>query len=83
MTQSMSQQAEDETRQRSRALADLRWHWGDAYQISFVHGMFRAERRDDGAAVSAASASALRDLIRDDYAARPVPRRCDPGPGGR
>ncbi len=36
--------------------------------------MYRAVRRDDRAAVSCAAAAGLRILIRDDYAARPVPR---------
>jgi len=59
---------------RAAELADLRWHWGDAYVITARYGMFRAERRDDGAAISCATAAGLRALIRDDYAARPVPR---------
>ena len=28
-------------------LADLRWHWGDAYEINWS-GAFRAVRRDNG-----------------------------------
>jgi hypothetical protein len=61
-------------------LADLRWHWGGASRITARYGMFRAERRDDGAAVSCATAAGLRVLIRDDYARGPsrVPD-ADPG----
>jgi len=57
---------------RAGELADLRYHWGEAYIITLAHGMFRAERCDDGAAVSSVTAAGLRVLIRDDYAARPV-----------
>ena len=59
---------------QSGELADLRWHWGPAYVITAPCGMFRAERRDDGAAISCVTAAGLRMLIRDDYAARPIPR---------
>lgn len=57
-----------------RDLTCLRWHWGDAYEITRVHGMFRAVRRDNGAAVCAPSAWKLRQEIFADYEARPVPR---------
>jgi len=55
-------------------LADLRWHWGDAYDITVQNGMLRAARRDDGAAVTATTAERLAAEIRTDYGARPVPR---------
>ncbi len=55
-------------------LADLRWHWGDAYEISWV-GAFRAVRRDNDLVLTVASAEELRRLIRSDYTRRPVPRR--------
>jgi hypothetical protein len=67
---------------RAQELADLRWHWGPAYVITAPYGMFRAERRDDGAAISCPTAGALRILIRDDYAARPF-RADAPSPAGR
>jgi hypothetical protein len=57
----------------------LRFHWGQAYRIDYRLGQFRAERRDDGATVRADSGGALLRLIRADYAARPVPRDCQPG----
>jgi hypothetical protein len=65
--------SQDEACRRVAELADLRWHWGAAYVITVPYGMFRAERRDDGAGISCTTAGGLRVLIRDDYAARPVP----------
>jgi hypothetical protein len=59
---------------REDDLTDLRWHWGDAYDISVRYGMFRAVRRDDGAAVTATTAEHLLAEIHADYRARPVPR---------
>jgi len=58
-------------------LADLRWHWGDAYEIKWS-GTFSGVRLDNGLAVKAASADELRALIRSDYSRRPVPRRSQP-----
>jgi len=55
-------------------LEDLRWHWGGAYDISEGSGAWRAVRADNQAALVAASAGELHDLITADYAARPVPR---------
>ena len=55
-------------------LACLRWHWGEAYEITRAFGMFRAVRRDDGSAVSASTANWLAAEILADYSARPVPR---------
>ena len=60
--------------QRGMQLADLRWHWGDAYEINWS-GAFRGVRRDNGLALVAASADGLRALIRSDYSRRPVRRR--------
>jgi hypothetical protein len=68
-------------RQRESALRDLQYHWGDAYKITYVNGMLRAERRDNGAAVSAPAAAALRQLLIDDYSAAPVPREVQEGKG--
>jgi hypothetical protein len=58
-------------------LADLRWHWGDAYDINWS-GAFRGVRRDNGLVLGAASADELRALIRSDYSCRPVSRRSQP-----
>ena len=60
--------------ERGMGLADLRWHWGDAYEITWA-GEFRAVRRDNCLVLQAASADELRTLIRSDYTRRPVPRR--------
>ena len=59
--------------ERGMELADLRWHWGDAYEINWSSA-FRGVRRDNGPELMAASADELRALIRSDYLRRPVPR---------
>ena len=70
----MTQHADsDAVRLRRRDLKDLRWHWGRAYEISW-DGQFRASRRDDLTELAASSAQDLRQLLRDDYTARPVRR---------
>ena len=56
--------------------------WGSAYRTTRTPGTgrpYQAERRDDPAIVlTAAGPAALRDLIRADYLARPVPREAAP-----
>jgi hypothetical protein len=56
--------------------------WGSAYRISRAPGAehrYSAERRDDPAVIlTAADPGALRELIRADYLARPVPREVTP-----
>ncbi len=56
--------------------------WDTAYLITRASGTAhpcRAERRDDPAVVlTATSPGALRELIRADYRARPVPRDVAP-----
>jgi hypothetical protein len=61
-------------RKRGREIADLAEHWGEAYVIWYAVGQFWARRRDTGAVVKADSADELREQIREDYSARPVPR---------
>ena len=56
-------------------LAYLCHHYGEAYEISMRRRRYEARRRDDGTMLTADSADALLDLIRADYAARPVSRR--------
>ena len=56
-------------------LAYLVHHWSDAYEINMRRGRYEARRRDDGTMLTADSADALLDLIRADYAERPVSRR--------
>jgi hypothetical protein len=56
-------------------LAELRHHWGSAYAICHPGpDVWVAQRRDDRQALRAASPEALREQIRADHAARPVPR---------
>lgn len=55
-------------------LAYLRWHWGGAYVINGDGEHWSAKRTDNGRTLTADSALGLLDAIRDDYAARPVPR---------
>jgi hypothetical protein len=54
-------------------LDDLRWHWGDAYEISEALGVWRGVRRDNQVALIASSPGELRDLVVADYDRRPVP----------
>jgi hypothetical protein len=56
-------------------LAYLCHHYGEAYEINMRHRRYEARRRDDGAILTADTAEVLLDLIRADYAARPVSRR--------
>lgn len=56
------------------ALADLRWNWGDAYEITEAVGVWRAVRLDNQRTLVASDAGELRDLILADYANRPVRR---------
>ncbi len=57
------------------SLAYLCHHYGEAYEINMRRRRYDARRRDDGTMLTAHSADALLDLIRADYAARPVSRR--------
>lgn len=59
---------------RDSALNDLVFHWGAAYEISEGLGVWRAVRLDNGVTLVAGSPEGLRDCIRTDYDARPVPR---------
>jgi hypothetical protein len=60
-------------RLRGRDIADLRWHWDEAYDITW-DGRFRARRLDDGATLDADTAEELDQRIRRDYVERPVSR---------
>ena len=71
-------------------LPGLRYHWDSAYLISHPEpDVWIAQRRDTRETLRAESASVLLDLIRADYAERPVPRdlpgrpRGTRGPGSR
>jgi hypothetical protein len=57
-------------------LAELRHHWGSAYIINCTGlGRWTAERRDNREVLRSDSAAGLLELIRADYAERPVSRR--------
>jgi hypothetical protein len=60
----------------------LRHHWGEAYEISGSGERWAACRRDNLRKLTAGSAHALRDVIRADYLAAPVPRDTMPEQGG-
>ena len=60
------------------ALADLQWNWGSAYLITGMSGHWLAQRRDDGRTLSASGPDGLRELMIEDYAARPVSREAAP-----
>ena len=63
------------------ALAELEFHWGSAYRISRdENGTWGAARRDRlGRQFTAPDAEGLGKMIRDDYAANPVPRNFQVG----
>ena len=63
---------------RAHDLVQLRYHWGDAYEITWEAGTWRAVRRDDRQGLTADSSGQLNDRIIDDYSARPVPREAGP-----
>jgi hypothetical protein len=65
-------------RRRGRQIADLRWHWGEAYEIGWADGTFTAERRDDGLELTAPTAEKLYEQIAVDYRTRPVDREFGP-----
>ncbi len=65
-------------------LGALRYNWGSAYQIEFSeeHG-WRAKRRDGrGGWLTAATPDELYEVIRADYALKPVPRDLPARDGG-
>jgi len=70
-------EVEELSRQRKRALNDLRWHWEDAYEITWDGSKFRAARLDNGLVLADERADKLRELIIADYCKNPVPRRPD------
>lgn len=66
---------------REAELADLRWHWGEAYSIAWNRGAdtWQAVRRDGRSVLSAPAAQALRERIRSDYQGWSARRRRDIG----
>ncbi len=56
-------------------LADLVFHWGEAYLIDHPGpDTWLAQRRDDRTVLRAGTPAELLDLIREDYRVRPVAR---------
>jgi len=56
-------------------LDELRFHWGDAYDIAVADGVFTATRRDGrGGRLADPLPEGLRLRIQADYSAMPVPR---------
>ena len=56
-------------------LEELEFHWGSAYDIALVDGMWTARRRDGrGGTLADLLPKGLRLRIQADYAAMPVPR---------
>jgi hypothetical protein len=64
--------ADHEARQRGHQLANLRFQWGECYQIGWQDGAFQAVRRDDGSPVRGITYREICDLISQDYLTRPV-----------
>jgi hypothetical protein len=62
------------------AIEELRWHWGDAYEIGFDDDRgWHARRRDGlGGRLIAADPDDLIGVIAADYALKPVPRSVTP-----
>jgi len=61
---------------RTGPLDDLRWHWGDAYLISFFEpDVWVAQRRDNCETLRADNPVDLRERITADYTAAPVSRQ--------
>jgi hypothetical protein len=57
------------------ALDELEFHWGSAYHIAVVDGMYTARRLDGkGVPLTDPLPAGLRLRIQADYAALPVPR---------
>ncbi len=56
-------------------LDELRFHWGEAYHIAIVSGMWTAQRKDGrGGTLTDPLPEGLRLRIQADYASTPVPR---------
>lgn len=60
---------------RLTQLQNLRYHWGEAYEIELEDGEFIAVRRDNRRDLRSDSAEGLRNLIIADYSGRQVPRK--------
>jgi hypothetical protein len=60
---------------QDRELKQLRWHWGDAYDIDVVDGEWQAKRKDgEGGTLTASGPDELRDAMFTDYNRKAVAR---------
>ena len=55
-----------------RALDDLSWHWGQAYDLAVTRSGWVAKRLDNGRALVASDPDGLRELIWADHVRDPV-----------
>ena len=63
------------------SLEQLKNHWGDAYDIKVIDGVWQATRRDGlEDPLEATGPEGLTAAIRKDYGVRPVPRGENPYP---
>ncbi len=61
--------------QAAGTLDEIRFHWGEAYHLAVIDGVWTAWRRDGrGGTLEDPLPGGLLALIRADYAALPVPR---------
>lgn len=68
------------TSEAEEQLAELQFHFGSAYDIRVIDGVWLAARRDGiMPPLEAVTADELWEAIRADYAARPVSRNDAPG----
>jgi hypothetical protein len=66
---------EENLRPAAAALEELEFHWGSAYDVAIVDGMWTARRKDGrGGTLVDLLPEGLRLRIQADYAAMPVPR---------
>jgi hypothetical protein len=71
-------QAAGLSRSDASELADLRFHWDEAYTISWADGVYRAARMSQPSVVlTADTCHELRQQIRDDYATWQSSRLCE------
>ncbi len=71
----MGRAAASQPAEEGGTLDELRFHWGSAYDIDAVGGVYTARRRDgNGVLLTDRLPEGLRLRIQADYTAMPVPR---------
>ena len=71
----MGRAAASQSTEEVGTLDELRFHWGEAYGIALVDGIWTARRKDGrGGMLTDPLPEGLRLRIQADYAAMPVPR---------